>query len=374
MCNKRVLILANSDNGLYNFRRELLKELINPGSYLTERKDLPMDVYIAVPKGTRVSDLQEMGCHYIQISLKRHGKNPFQEIKLRNQYKKIISEVKPDIVFSYTIKPNIYGGMVCKELKVPCIMNITGLGTAIESDGLMQKFMLMLYKFALPGAKKVFFQNSENERFFTDHKLALGKHEILPGSGVNLEAFSYLPYPKEEGKIIFLSVMRIMKDKGIKELLACAKEIKSRYDNAEFHIIGSYDEEKYRIEVEEAEKLGFVRFLGRQNDMRSQYKKYHCIINPSYHEGMSNVLLEAAACGRPVIASNVPGCAETFDEGVSGFGFEVKNTDALISCVEKFLVLSLKERIQMGLAGRKKVEREFDRQIVVSRYIKELHN
>lgn len=370
----RVLILTNNDVGLYKFRRELLSELLVPGSYIKGRVAEACEVYISLPNGDLVPKLVSMGCKFIDTPFKRHETNPIQELKLQSMYKHIIRKVNPDIVFSYTIKPNIYGGMACKVLKVSCIMNITGLGTAVENGGLMQKFTLILYKLALPGVNKVFFQNSKNEQFFTDHKLALGKHDILPGSGVNLETFPYLSYPEEEGKIIFLSVMRIMKDKGINEILACAKEIKSRYDNVEFHIIGSYDEEKYRVEVEEAEKLGFVRFLGHQNDMRSQYKKSHCIINPSYHEGMSNVLLEAAACGRPVIASNVPGCAETFDEGVSGFGFEVKNTDALIACVEKFLALSSKERIQMGLSGRKKVEREFDRQIVVSRYIKELHN
>ena len=372
MSSKRVLILANSDKGLYNFRRELLQELLKPGSYIIGRNGVPAEVYIALPKGERVADMQSMGCHFIEVAMERRGVNPFQEFKLRSLYKQIIRDVKPDIVFTYTIKPNIYGGMACKALNIPCIMNITGLGTAIESGGLIQKFILILYKLSLTGAKKVFFQNKQNEIFFTEHKLAIGKQELLPGSGVNLDAFPCLPYPLEDEKIKFLSVMRIMKDKGINELLNCAKVIKSRYDNVEFHIIGNYDEEKCRNAVEEAEKLGVVCFLGRKNDMKSQYEKYHCIINPSYHEGMSNVLLEAAACGRPVIASNVPGCMETFDEGISGFGFEVMNTDELIKCVEKFLALSSAERIQMGLSGRRKMEREFNRQIVISRYLAEM--
>ena len=169
----KVLILANNDVGLYKFRKELISELLHPGSFLEDRTAEPCEVFISLPDGEFVSELVDMGCHFIDTPLERHGTNPIAEMKLKSKYKQILREVRPDIVFSYTIKPNIYGGMACKALKIPCIMNITGLGTAVENGGLMQKIMLLLYRFALPGAKKVFFQNSENEQFFIDHVFRL---------------------------------------------------------------------------------------------------------------------------------------------------------------------------------------------------------
>ena len=231
----RVLILANNDVGLYKFRRELLSELLVPGSYIEDRVADPWEVYISLPNGEMVPEMIKMGCEFIETPIERHGTNPLEELKLRKQYKRIIRDVKPNIVFSYTIKPNIYGGMACKALKVPCIMNITGLGTAVENGGLMQKFMLMLYKLALPGARKVFFQNNENEQFFVDHKLAMGKHDMLPGSGVNLSHYTVSEYPPED-TIEFAFISRIMKEKGIDQYLDAAKAIRAKYPQTRFHI------------------------------------------------------------------------------------------------------------------------------------------
>ena len=158
----RVLILANNDVGLYKFRKELINELLHPGSFLEDRTAEPCEVFISLPNGDFVPELVDMGCVFIDTPLERHGTNPIAELKLISRYKRIIREVRPDIVFSYTIKPNIYGGMACKALKTPCIMNITGLGTAVENNRFMQKVVLLLYRLALPGAKKVFFQNVIN--------------------------------------------------------------------------------------------------------------------------------------------------------------------------------------------------------------------
>ncbi len=369
----KVLILANSAGGLYNFRRELLQELINPGSYLTERKAEPVDVYIALPNGPRVSEMQAMGCHFIEMSLERHGTNPLQEFKLRNHYKKIINEVKPDIVFSYTIKPNIYGGMACKALKVPCIMNITGLGTAVENGWLMQKFMLALYKLALPGAKRVFFQNSENESFFTNHKLAMGKHDMLPGSGVNLDRYAVSEYPFED-TIEFVFIARIMKEKGIDQYLEAAKYIHQKYPQTRFHVCGDCEPE-YDGCLQQYADEGIIIYHGRVNDIPEMHKKTHCTIHPTYYpEGMSNVLLEACASGRPIITTDRSGCREIVDDGVNGFIVKQKDSADLIEKIERFIALSYEQKKAMGLAGRAKVEREFDRKIVVKKYLEELHH
>lgn len=368
----RVLILANNDGGLYKFRKELLSELLFPGSYIKGRDATPCEVYISLPNGEFVPELESMGCKFIDTPLERHGINPFQELKLRNLYKKIIFDVKPDIVFSYTIKPNIYGGMACRFLKVPCVMNITGLGTAVENDGLMQKFMLVLYKLALPGARKVFFQNNMNEQFFADFKLALGKHDMLPGSGVNLDYYTVSEYPPED-TIEFAFISRIMKEKGIDQYLHAAKVIRQKYPQTRFHVYGSCESE-YDGKLQRFLDDDTVIYHGFVKDMDTIYRKTHCIVHPTYYpEGMSNVLLEASASGRPIITTNRSGCREVIDDGVNGFIVKQKESADLIEKIERFIKLPYEAKKAMGLAGRAKVEKEFDRRIVVRKYLEELN-
>lgn len=368
---KKVLILANSDNGLYNFRKELIQELINPNMYLKGRKDISAEVYIALPYGKRVDELKELGCKFIDIPIERHGTNPVHELKLYHKYVTVLKKIRPNVVFTYTIKPNIYGGIACKKLNIPCIMNITGLGTAVENGGIMQKFMILLYRLAVPGAKKIFFQNSENERFFAENGLAEEKHSILPGSGVNLDKFVVSDYPSEE-IIEFVFVSRIMKEKGIDQYLEAAKYIRNKYPNTIFHICGDCEAE-YKGRLDQYVDEHIVIYHGRVNDMPSVYKKTHCIIHPTYYpEGMSNVLLEACASGRPIITTDRSGCREIVDNGVNGFIVEKKNSEDLVEKIERFLALSYKEKKAMGLAGRKKVEQQFDRKIVINKYVDEI--
>ncbi len=367
----RVLILANNDVGLYKFRKELLSELLIPGSYIEGRVAEPCEVYISLPNGEFVPELVSMGCKFIDTPFERHGTNPFQELKLRNLYKQIIRKVDPDIVFSYTIKPNIYGGMACKALKVPCIMNITGLGTAVENVGLMQKFMLILYRLALLGAKKVFFQNSENEQFFSDHKLAVGKHEMLPGSGVNLERFSAFDYPNDD-TINFAFISRIMKEKGIEQYLEAAKTIRSQYPNTRFHIYGRCEYE-YNGCMEQYLNDGIVEYHGIVEDMVPVYRSIHCVVHPTYYpEGMSNVLLEACATARPIITTDRSGCREVIDDEINGYIIKQQNSNDLIEKLKKFIQLTYEQKKAMGIAGRLKVEKCFDRKIVVEKYLEEL--
>lgn len=367
----RVLILANNDIGLYKFRKELISELLVPGSYIEGRKAEPCEVYISLPNGHFVPELENIGCKYIDTPFERHGTNLFEELKLRKRYKKIISEVKPNIVFSYTIKPNIYGGMACKSLKVPCIMNITGLGTAVENGGLMQKLMLILYKYALPGAKKVFFQNSENEKFFTEHKLAIGKHDMLPGSGVDLKRYTVYEYPDKE-TIEFAFISRIMKEKGIDQYLNAAKIIRKKYPQTRFHICG-YCEQEYNGELQQLVDDGMVIYHGLVKDIATIHELTHCTVHPTFYpEGLSNVLLEACACGRPIITTDRSGCREVIDDGVNGFIVKQKDTGDLVEKLEEFINLPYEQKKAMGLAGRTKVEKDFDRQIVVKKYLEEL--
>lgn len=357
----RVLILANYDVGLYKFRRELLEALVKEH-----------DVFFCVPDGEYVGRIKALGCQYMPCGLlDRHGVNPLTELRLLMLYKAYIKELSPDVVLTYTIKPNIYGGMVCAALGVPYIANVTGLGGAVENPGVMQKLTVSLYRYGLRKARRVFFQNEENRDFMLKRHVVGGTCSLLPGSGVNLTRFQATDYPPEDGGPVFLTIGRIMRDKGTDELLAAARRIKGKYAGARFRLLGVYDGD-YREKVETAVKEGVVEYLGHQDDIRGFLEGSHATIHPSYHEGMSNALLESAAAGRPVLASNVPGCRETFDEGVSGIGFAPKDADDLVRAIEEFIALPHGQKAAMGRAGREKMEREFDRGIVVDAYMREI--
>ncbi len=357
----KILILANNDVGLYKFRKELIKELLKQH-----------EVLICLPRGEFIDELVSMGCKFISCDLlERHGINPIKEFRLLLWYKKIIKKYKPDIVFTYTIKPNVYGGAACASLRIPYIVNVTGLGTAVENPGIMQFITINLYKIGLRKAQKVFFQNSENRDFMIEKNVIKGEYDMLPGSGVNLNDYVVSEYPNGE-TIDFVFVSRIMKEKGIDQYLEAAKQIRRRYPETRFHVCG-FCEQNYVEELNRLNADGTIIYHGMVKDMMAIYNQISCTVHPTYYpEGLSNVLLESAACGRPIITTNRAGCREVVDNGINGYVIEERNSQDLINKIELFLGKSFEERKKMGLAGRKKVENEFNRQIVVDAYMKEV--
>ena len=358
---KTVLILANKDGGLYNFRKELLERLIGDGHR----------VVAVVPDGDRVADIEALGCEWIDVKLSRRGTNPIADLKLLFYYVKLIRRLTPDLVFTYTIKPNVYGGLACRWLKVPYVANVTGLGSAVENPGLLQKLTVLLYKWGIKKAKKVFFQNGANQQFMVSHRMVNGRYDLLPGSGVNLSRYIAEPYP-ETDTVDFVFVARVMREKGIDQYLEAAKYIREKYPFTRFHICGACQEE-YKEQLENLQQQEVIIYHGLVRDMPAMYRQTHCTVHPSFYpEGMSNVLLESCATARPVITTDRAGCREAVDDGVNGFLVKQRDAEDLIQKIERFLALSHQEKEQMGLAGRAKMEREFDRQIVVNKYLEEL--
>ena len=357
----KIMILANYDAGLYRFRRELVEELLKQH-----------EVYICLPNGNYVEEMINWGCKFVPCELlDRHGTNPVKELKLISYYKKVMKKIQPDIVFTYTIKPNVYGGIVCGNLNIPYVTNITGLGTAVENAGIMQKITLTLYKLGLKKAQKVFFQNSTNKDFMIDKGVAKGACDLLPGSGVNLKQYLPLEYPCTD-TVDFVFVGRTMKEKGIENYLEAAEYIRNKYPETRFHICGE-PEQDYSQRLSELHEKGIIIFHGNVRDMTEIYKNISCTIHPSYYpEGLSNVLLESCASARPIITTDRPGCREVVEESVNGYICNQNDTQDLIKQIERFLNLSWNARKEMGLAGRKKVEKEFNREIVIEKYLKEL--
>lgn len=361
MEKKTIAVISNDHAWTYNLRREILQALLDQGHR----------VVVMVGYGKKIEDLKRMGCEFIDIPVDRHGTNPIKELNLMRRYKKALKSLNPDMVFTYTIKPNVYGGYVCGRLKIPFVANITGLGTPVENKGPLQLITLKMLRVGLKKATKVFFQNTENMQFLLDKKAISGAYDLLPGSGVNIARFSALPYPSDD-TVEFVFISRLMKEKGIEQYLDAAVKIRGKYPNTRFHICG-FCEQAYENRIEELSQNGTVIYHGMVDDVREVIKNTHCTIHPTYYpEGLSNVLLESSACARPIITTNRAGCREVIDDGVNGFVVEQKNSADLIEKIEKFLSLSHEERRNMGLAGRAKVEKEFDRQIVVDKYLKEI--
>ncbi|GEN46670.1 glycosyltransferase family 4 protein [Alkalibacillus haloalkaliphilus] len=358
----RVLIVSNSINGIYNFREELVDSLLLEG----------YEVLIAAPEDEKTSYFEDKGCKCLITPINRRGTNPFTDFKLLLRYFRMIKKHKPNVILTYTIKPNVYGGLASRLCKVPYITNVTGLGTSIESGKLIRKLSLFLYKIGLKGANYVFFQNKSNMNYFVNKKIVDKKYGLLPGSGVNLMKHSFKSYPNHTSSIRFVFIGRVMKAKGVNELLEAMKIIKVNYPNVCLDIIGG-KEENFNYLLDDLEERGIINYHGRQEDVRPYIKRSHALINPSYHEGMSNVLLEAASAGRPILASDVPGCKEALDQGVSGFTFEVKNVNSLVGSLTKFIELSFEEKKTMGVKARHKMEEEFDRNLIVNAYLKEIN-
>ena len=356
---KKILILANSSGGLYDFRNELVLKLL-----------AEYEVTASLPDTVRTKELEAEGCKVVATAINRRGVNPIEDLKLLISYCKLLKTEKPDMVLTYTIKPNIYGGFACRLKKIPYITTITGLGTTFQNEGLLRKVITVMYRMGLAGASCVFFQNEENKRIFEKYRIKGKSSRLVKGSGVNLSRHCFEEYPKEE-KTIFLYVGRMMREKGTLELLEAAKDLAS--SDVEFRLLG-YCDEDLKDKLDEAEKNGFIRQLGFDPNVHEHIVQASAMVHPTYHEGMSNVLMEACATGRPVIATNISGCKEIFKEGITGFGCKPKDSESLKEAIQKFLVLSTEERAEMGRKARDKMEREFDRNQVAEHYYEEIVN
>jgi len=358
----KVLILINSDVGLYKFRKELILRLRAEGH----------EIIGLTPLVDCVDQLKETGMTLFDVPVDRRGLNPFHDVLLLKNYYRILRKEQPDMVITYTIKPNVYGGIVCRLLKIPYCGNITGLGTAFESSKTIKTVATMLYRIALKRAKCVFFQNSLNLRFFIDRHIITSQQAVLlNGSGVNLEHFSYQPYPLDHGTVKFLFMGRIMREKGVNELFEAMSRLREMGFDCCLNVLGWY-EENYEAEIGKYEQEGWLHYYGCQKDVRPFITESHCFVLPSWHEGMANTNLESAASGRPVITSNIPGCKETVIAGISGYLCKAKDADDLCEQMKKFIELPYEEKRRMGQAGRRHMEQVFDRKNVVAEIIRRL--
>lgn len=359
---KKILFLSNHFITLFSFRKELIKRLCERGH----------EVYISSPEDEQFSYFEQMGCKIINTPMSRRGTNPVEDLKLVASYKRIMKEVKPDIIFSYTIKPNIYGCMASNALGYKQVCNVTGIGSMFFRENIITKISRVLYRVSMKKAYKVFFQNTGDRDYFISHGLVENNHEMLPGSGVNLEQHQLCPMP-ETDEIRFIYIGRLMGMKGVEQYFEAARVITEKYPQAKFYAAGFVEEDKYKPMVDSYHEKGIIEYLGFRKDIDRWIEHCHCTVLPSLGgEGVPNVLLESAATGRVCIASNIHGSRDVVEDGVTGYLFTPGKGEELIEKIERFIALSGAERSEMGIRGREKVAREFDREIVIGKYIREV--
>ena len=360
MNNKKILIITNVSGGLYGFRRELISELVKTNN-----------VYAATTLTIKTDELEQLGVRLIDVPVESRSVNPIKDFVLLIKYVKLIKSLKPDLVITYTIMPNLYGGIASRICRNTYAANITGLGTAFQKNGLLKMGIIKLYKFALKKAKTVFFENAGNRDFFVNQNIIEQKQScLLSGAGVNTDYYQYHHYPHND-PFIFLFMGRVMKEKGINELFDAMKILIDQGNNCILKVLGGYEED-YKNVIQKHSSEGWLYYYGYQDDVIPFIQEANCFVLPSWHEGMANTNLECASVGRPIITSNISGCKEAVIDGVSGFLCEPKNYKSLCEKMEMMINLSDDERMIMGMEGRRHMETSFDKKIVVEETIKNL--
>ena len=374
MKNQKQLIalLTNNDDDIYCFRKELIEGIIAAG----------YEMLISCPAGEKFELMKHIEYRYDDPVIDRRGTNIVADAKLILQYFKLFIKNKPSVVLTYTAKPNVYAGIAAWLLGIPVISNVTGFGSVLNEGGFVQKLVMSLFKFSFRRSACVMFQNSTNMKLAEETGMVKGEHKLIPGSGVNTKRYPLQPYPdggdgKSGEKVVFNYIGRILHDKGVDDYIEAAKRIKAEYPETEFNMLGFIEptEMHYEKLLSELEEKNTIKYRGSQKDIKPFVTASHATIHPStYGEGMSNVLLESASSGRPIISTDNPGCQETFIDGETGLLYHGGDVDALCNQIKKFLALPNEERKSMGEKGREYIKANFSRDIVIKAYLEKINS
>lgn len=319
--------------------------------------------------------MAKLGVRRFTVEMDRSGLNPFRDLKLFLQYRRLIREIEPAAYLGYTIKPNIYGSLAAHLCGVPALPNVSGLGTVFLRGGLIGWVANALYRVGLRKAPVVFFQNRDDLAEFVERKLVRREQaRLLPGSGVDVERFA--PAPVTSGPITFLLIGRLLGDKGVREFVDAARALRREGSDARFQLLGPIDAGNRtaitRAQLDRWVAEGTIEYLGETDDVRPFIAASHAIVLPSYREGLPRSLLEGAAMGRPLIATDVPGCRDVVEDGVSGLLFAPRDAASLAEAMRKLSCMTEEERTAMGMAGRAKVQAQFSEERVIQGYLQAL--
>ena len=363
----KIVICLNTAWNLVNFRAGLIRALVAAG----------YEVVAVAPDDKYAAGLNSLGCRFVPLHMENGGTNPVQDAMLTLRFARLFARERPDVYLGYTVKPNVYGSLAAHIMGIPVINNIAGLGAVFIKDGWLVRVVRWLYRLALKRSAKVFFQNPDDRALFFDGGMVHAEvAELLPGSGIDLNRFIPALTPAVQdvnSKFRFLLIARMLRDKGVGEYVGAARLLRQRWPQAEFCLLGFLDVQNpaaiSRAEMDAWVAEGVVNYLGVSDDVRAEIAAADCVVLPSYREGTPRTLLEAAAMARPIITTDAVGCREVVDDGVNGYLCQVRSAEDLAAKMEEMLCLSVSQRTEMGLRGRKKVESEFDEQIVIGKYL-----
>ena len=363
--NLKIVISINTAWNIYNFRAGLVRALINQG----------YEVIAVAPDDEYSHRLEALGCRFIRMPMENNGTNPKQDFSLLMRYLRVLREERPLAFLGYTVKPNVYGSLAAHALRIPVINNIAGLGTAFINNNFLTRIVKLLYRISLHRSRRIFFQNGEDQSLFIESRLVRPEcTDRIPGSGMDLSHFRPLSLASVQGRpFVFLLVARMLKDKGVEEFVEAARLAQQQIGAASFQLLGFVDPANpnsismERIKIWESD--GVIRYLGKTDDVRPYLSNADCVVLPSYREGVPRSLLEAAAMARPLIATNVAGCRDVVDHNVNGLLCRARDANDLAEKMVHMFHLPHERRLQMGQAGRRKIESEFDEKLVIQKYL-----
>ena len=359
----RIAVVLNTSWNIYNFRMSLVKKLMAEGH----------EIHTIAPRDEYTTHLEKIGCIHHNIRMDSRGANPIKDAALIAELFLTYRKVRPDVILHYTIKPNVYGTLAASMLKIPVINNVCGLGTAFLKDNLISAVAVFLYRFSFRFAHKVFFQNSEDLKLFVDRKMVPERAvDLVPGSGIDLMKFGRVPFTRNK-KFTFLVISRLITDKGILDYIQAIRQLKKEGFDARFQLLGAIDPEHKRgIQVgtiREWIEENVVEYLGTTQDVRRFIAGADCVVLPSYREGTPRTLLEAASCGKPIIATDVPGCNHVVVHEYNGLLCRMKDSADLASKMKDLAACKDEKLAQFGQNGRLKMEAEYDESLVINKYL-----
>ncbi|MEO6638635.1 MAG: glycosyltransferase family 4 protein [Ginsengibacter sp.] len=363
---KKIAVMENGLLSTYTMREGLMLALVRQGC----------EVHILAHSNSFVSQVEKMGL--IVHNVGSGNMNPYKVARYIFNVKKALKIINPDVCLTFSIRPAIFGNLITRQLKIPTITNITGIGPLFSSKNMVYRTARSMYRNALSKTKKVFFQNADDMNLFLENNFVNPTvAETVPGSGVDYDKFKPRVFKeKDHETFVFLFIGRLIKDKGIFEYFEAAKYIRKKFPHTRFHIIGPFWTQTLRKNTITQSQLqnwideGIIDYLGEKKDVRNYIAEADCIVLPSYREGTSNILLEAASMEKPVVTTNTTGCKEVVEDGVTGLLCRVKDENDLAAKMEMMIMLTKEERNEMGIKARQKIIKEYDKQIVVNAYLK----
>ncbi len=361
---KKIVLVCNTSWGMMMFRSGLMKRLVKEGYHVS----------VLAPLDDHSSEIEDIGCHYVNVPMDNKGANIFKDLLLLRRLYKHYKRIQPDLIFHYTIKPNVFGTLAAHYANSNSIAVVTGLGYTFINHGLTSKIAKILYKISLRHAQRVWFINHEDrKKFIKERIIPRDLMEILPGEGVDMQMYAPRKKTIQDEKFRFVLIARLLWDKGVGELVKASEVVKEIHPNVEVQLVGFVDAKNPQAiskeQVEYWESKGWIKYMGSTTDVRDFIAEADCIVLPSYREGISKILMESASMERPIIASNVPGCRDIVEHGNSGYLCEVMDSYDLAQNMLKMVNLSQTQRDKMGKVAREHISRDFDEDIVLQKYL-----